>query len=93
MSGWTKKRAGWETKDKEPLYRLSTGSGIRDNMLTEAEVTLAVAAPDLLEALQSFVDEGDGCIQACGNGGEDPEECSPLCAKVRRAIVKAKVSP
>jgi hypothetical protein len=28
--------------------------------------------------------EDDGHIRACGNGGEDPEDCSPACVAARR---------
>jgi len=40
----------------------------------------------LRAALEQFTSVEDGCINACGNGGEDPEDCSPLCAKVRSAL-------
>lgn len=42
---------------------------------------------ELVAALQGQV-ESDGCIVACGNGSDDPEECSPACAKVRAALSK-----
>lgn len=51
---------------------------------------LAIAAPEMARALLGLVDEAF-CIDACGNGGEDPEECSPRCVEVRDALHKAGV--
>lgn len=52
------------------------------NMLT-AEKNAQIK--ELTDALESMRDEA-GHIDACGNGGEDAENCSPLCNKVDAAL-------
>lgn len=50
------------------------------------------AAPDMARALMGDLDP-DGHVIACGNGGSDPEDCSPRCRKVTAALRKAVVLP
>jgi hypothetical protein len=51
-----------------------------------------VTSKALADALGSMRDAA-GHIEACGNGGEDPENCSPLCNKVDAALRRAGVLP
>jgi hypothetical protein len=43
----------------------------------------------LWEALGRFVNE-DGHVFACGNGGENPEDCSPLCVATRASLARVR---
>ena len=36
--------------------------------------------------------EGDGHIRVCGNGGSDPADCSPECARVNARAAKSEAS-
>lgn len=55
-----------------------------------AVVNLVTAAPKMARELLGMLDE-DGHIQACGNGGEDPENCSPACFRIRNVLYEAGV--
>jgi hypothetical protein len=52
---------------------------------------LIATAPRLAKALLAFVDLEDWHIEACGNGGEDPAECTPTCAVTREVLMDAGV--
>ncbi|WNM70209.1 hypothetical protein [Myxococcus phage Mx1] len=56
----------------------------------EELVQFIAAAPDMARALIGLLD-ADGHIQACGNGGDDSENCSPACLRVRLAVYKAGI--
>ena len=56
----------------------------------ESRIRLASKAPKRARALMELLEE-DGHIEACGNGGEDPEDCSPKCFQLRALLYEAGV--
>jgi hypothetical protein len=65
--------------------------GIFDRVQIDPAHLLALidTADDLGAALESLI-EGDGHIRACGNGGENPEDCSPECNRATAALARAR---
>lgn len=54
----------------------------------ESAGPIVAAAPDMARALLGELDP-DGHVIACGNGGDDPCDCSPRCQRVTDALRKA----